>query len=560
MKGRTARFGTVSVLALLFLAALQFGPTVRATTSTVNVSIRDFSFSPNTITVVIGINNTVVWTNDGTVDHTVTANGGSFLSGDLAPGSNFTNTFTTPGTFAYHCSIHPIMKGTVIVLGSGSTSTTSTSTSTTTTSISIAVSPPKLPKVVLAYVPIVLHNSPPTATGLKYVQMLVVNSSRYLPFEATGLVNVMFFAQTGATIQSWLESGNSNTASSTTYWLKIGKSIPANGNLIVYMGFASLSANLFNVRTIGEAPQLSPVYGAYDDGKSVFSLYDNFKAHTSNSAWVANLTAGGSFNRNNSLTLTFGASPGYFASGKKFSSGTAFDALVTSFGDGNNLGYLLTAPSLHNAGTGKPNWAGAFVRSSCNRVFPDQLSSTGEANACGTTDGYFFNGTTGVAGVYSVGITSLRESTASIDYSRGNTTQPIGTHLPKLPAKVGFTGQGGSLSAQWARVRVAPPNGVMPSASFGPVHVIITIAKGASKSSSSPSFVPQSVTVTVGSIVTWTNLDTVSHTVSSNSLAFDSGTLAPKASFTFTFSAPGTYQYHCNFHAWMKGAIVVVSG
>lgn len=559
MNGRTAWLGTGFVLALLFLTAFQFGPTVRATTSTVSVAIRDFSFSPNTITVVIGVNNTVVWTNNGPSDHTVTANGGSFLSGDLAPGSNFTNTFTTPGTFAYHCSIHPIMKGTVIVLGSGSTTTTSTTTSSS-SSTTIALSPPKLPKVVVAYVPVVLHNSQSTATGSKYAQMLVVNSSKYLPFEAPGLGNVMFFTQTGATMPSWLESGNSNTASSTTYWLKTGKSISANGNLVVYMGFASLAANLFNGRSIGEAPQLSPVYGAYDDGRSVFSLYDSFKAQTSNSAWVANLTAGGSFNRNNLLTVTFGASPGYFASGKKFSSGTAFDALVTSFGDGDNLGYLLTAPSLHNAGTGKPNWAGAFVRSSCNRVFPDQLSSTGEANACGATDGYFFNGTTGVAGVYSVGITSLTTSTGSIDYSQGNTTQPIGTHLPKFPTKVGFTSQGGSLSVQWARVRVAPPNGVMPSTSFGPVHVIITIAKGAGKSSGNPSFVPQTVTVTVGSIVTWTNKDAVSHTVSSDSLAFDSGTLAPKASFTFTFSAPGTYQYHCNIHVWMKGTIVVVSG
>jgi plastocyanin len=562
VKGRTTWLGTGFVVVLLLLTALQFGPTVRATNSTVSVGIRDFSFNPNTITVVIGVNNTVVWTNNGTLDHTVTANGGSFLSGDLAPGLSFTNTFTTPGTFPYHCSIHPVMKGTVIVLGSGSTtSTTSTSASTTaTTSTSTAGTPPKLPKVVTAYVPVVLHNLQSTATGSKYAQMLIVNSSKYLPFEAPGLGNVMFFTQTGATIPSWLESGNSNTASSTTYWLKIGKSIPANGNLVVYMGFASLSANLFNGRTIGEAPQLSQVYGAFDSGKSVFSFYDNFKAQTSNSAWVASLASGGSFNRNNALAVTFGASPGYLASGKKFGSGTAFDALVTSFGDGNNLGYLLTTSVLHNAGNGKPNWAGAFVRSSCNRVFPDQLNVTGEANACGATDGYFFNGTTGVSGVYSVGITSSRTSTESINYSQGNTTQPLGTHYPKFPTSVGFTGQGGSLSAQWARVRVAPPNGVMPPPSFGSVHVIITIAKGASLSSSNPSFVPQTVTVTVGSIVTWTNRDTVSHTVSSNSFVFDSGTLAPKASFTFTFLAPGTYKYHCNFHSFMTGTIVVVSG
>ena len=72
-------------------------------------------FSPSTVTVVIGVNNTVVWTNDDSADHTVTATGGSFNSGILTNGQTFTHTFTTQGTFSYYCTIHPWMKGTVIV-------------------------------------------------------------------------------------------------------------------------------------------------------------------------------------------------------------------------------------------------------------------------------------------------------------------------------------------------------------------------------------------------------------------------------------------------------------
>jgi len=72
-------------------------------------------FSPSTITVVIGVNNTVVWNNDDSVPHTVTANDGSFSSGNLNPGDSYSFTFTTPGTYAYHCSYHSWMKGTVIV-------------------------------------------------------------------------------------------------------------------------------------------------------------------------------------------------------------------------------------------------------------------------------------------------------------------------------------------------------------------------------------------------------------------------------------------------------------
>ena len=72
-------------------------------------------FSPATVTVVVGVNNTVVWTNNDTSPHTVTANDGSFESGNMAPGQTYSFTFTTPGTYAYHCQYHPWMVATVIV-------------------------------------------------------------------------------------------------------------------------------------------------------------------------------------------------------------------------------------------------------------------------------------------------------------------------------------------------------------------------------------------------------------------------------------------------------------
>jgi len=76
-------------------------------------------FSPSTITVVIGVNSTVIWTNDDSAEHTVTATNNSFNSGYIQPGQSFTYTFTTPGTYTYYCTIHPWMKGTVIVKAAG---------------------------------------------------------------------------------------------------------------------------------------------------------------------------------------------------------------------------------------------------------------------------------------------------------------------------------------------------------------------------------------------------------------------------------------------------------
>lgn len=73
------------------------------------------AYLPDPVTVVIGVNNTVTWNNDDNAPHTVTANDASFDSGNVAPGQSFTYTFTTPGTYQYHCIYHPWMVGTIIV-------------------------------------------------------------------------------------------------------------------------------------------------------------------------------------------------------------------------------------------------------------------------------------------------------------------------------------------------------------------------------------------------------------------------------------------------------------
>src|SRR5262249_6457772 len=71
------------------------------------------AFNPNPITVSTGA--TVTWMNNDNISHTSTANGGSWDSGTLAPGATFSKTFTSTGTFSYHCAIHPNMVGTVTV-------------------------------------------------------------------------------------------------------------------------------------------------------------------------------------------------------------------------------------------------------------------------------------------------------------------------------------------------------------------------------------------------------------------------------------------------------------
>lgn len=84
--------------------------------NTSSVAIKDFAFSPATITVKVGT--TVTWTNQDSAAHTVTSDSGSkdsFDSGSMAQGKTFSHTFKTAGTFNYICTFHPDMMGKVEV-------------------------------------------------------------------------------------------------------------------------------------------------------------------------------------------------------------------------------------------------------------------------------------------------------------------------------------------------------------------------------------------------------------------------------------------------------------
>jgi plastocyanin len=87
--------------------------TVNAEGITVSARVEDFSFQPARLEVRPGA--TVVWSNQGQVIHTVTAEDGSFDSGEIDPGAQGRITFSRPGTYRYHCTPHPFMRGVVVV-------------------------------------------------------------------------------------------------------------------------------------------------------------------------------------------------------------------------------------------------------------------------------------------------------------------------------------------------------------------------------------------------------------------------------------------------------------
>ena len=84
-----------------------------AAVATGAVHIKNFAFSPAVVTVRVG--STVVWTNDDSIQHDVTFDGGGIASSVLNHNDTYSHTFSTAGTYHYICSIHPFMHGTVIV-------------------------------------------------------------------------------------------------------------------------------------------------------------------------------------------------------------------------------------------------------------------------------------------------------------------------------------------------------------------------------------------------------------------------------------------------------------
>jgi plastocyanin len=119
MPFRAFRF-TLSVFVAVF--ALTNPPTQRAAvaaapaapvTAAPAVHISNFTFAPALLKVRVG--QTVTWTNDDDIPHTVTANDHSFKSKVLDTGEHFSFTFTKVGLVSYFCSLHPHMTGKVMV-------------------------------------------------------------------------------------------------------------------------------------------------------------------------------------------------------------------------------------------------------------------------------------------------------------------------------------------------------------------------------------------------------------------------------------------------------------
>jgi plastocyanin len=86
----------------------------------------------------------------------------------------------------------------------------------------------------------------------------------------------------------------------------------------------------------------------------------------------------------------------------------------------------------------------------------------------------------------------------------------------------------------------------------------VSIAPGAADPNNDLSFDPPQTNVPTGSIVSWTNADSIQHTVTSDEEGlFDAGPISPGDTFENVFDSAGEFGYHCAIHPFMTGVVMV---
>jgi plastocyanin len=110
-----AGLATPVLMAMLLVSARSSmrANTEQSATAAAEVSIDNFSFRPQTVTVAVGT--TVTWTNRDDIPHTVVSDDAVFKSKARDTDEKFSYTFDKAGTYPYHCSLHPKMTGQVVV-------------------------------------------------------------------------------------------------------------------------------------------------------------------------------------------------------------------------------------------------------------------------------------------------------------------------------------------------------------------------------------------------------------------------------------------------------------
>ena len=406
-----------------------------------------------------------------------------------------------------------------------------------------------VPSGILYYVPITLTNSQSTAVSGGTQVSITMNWDNYQSYLDNPVDNYAFFNSAGNMLYSWLESGTANSATNALVWVKLDSAgIPASGGTeTIYLGFYALSSNQLSASGYtGEYPTATGTYGQYDNGPNVFSNYWNFAGSTLPSDWQTYV--GSAYTVNNGVTFS-GASTAVIGTTAKYSINNFVES---NFQVTSNLGggMAYTVDSSGNAYTDSGNWLrinSVTAGRMCNGQFFDIGGWSGTAS--GGISSAVANG------AYSTGnyVAGMAISSSGNPYYYINEAEVAAptTYIPpqgNYYLELGTTA--GQFTLNWVRPQVLPPNGNMPTSSFGSgVSLAVASVPAPSLSPSSSTTVGTSVSLSVtisGDSLTPTGTATFQVEIGSGSwttigsaVSLSSGS----ASTTDTPQISGSYQF-----------------
>lgn len=342
-------------------------------------------------------------------------------------------------------------------------------------------------------------NNQPAPTPAPYHLRIALNPSLYTGDEAADLGNLRFSTSlnNSGPLTSWLEyvsSTPANQAATAYFWVRLPNGIAANSSVNFYLNFLPLTTEFDGVQA-GEAPQLSPTYGEYDNGPSVFLAYYRGDSIT---GWTLAGSAG---------TTTAPGTPPKGASAL-YADSTNGDYLYIDAGTNPNGDFLLqffaytnglgdTFFSCDSSGAGQMSrldqrgggdYSGlargaSWTKWNCPATGVTSLNDTWYLFTIIVTNGQVANyqddttTTYDVNGSYGTLLNALGPGYTDACGGGPETYNPAGGYL----GLVG-DGLGGSFTTYWQGIiaRAYPPNGVDPTVSLAPVPAAPTLAFGSS--------------------------------------------------------------------------------
>ncbi len=277
---------------------------------------------------------------------------------------------------------------------------------------------------------IAIHNTMAVPTGA-YQQLVHIDSDAYASLINGNWSNgVPYYTDNDTPLFGWIEANASNRSTNTVLWLNM-TSIPAGNwsNVSIYF-WPKSSFNLSASGYMGEAPQLSAPYGAFDDGSQVFGFYDNFNGTKLGSDWSVHGSWTDTVKHGFSLNSVPGAGGGIYSTVK-----FAFPAIMDFYGDLYQSRYTFNG------------FAQGFGTSSCASCGSSSLvgwnsQTFGAAGPTPSTNNKsaYTNGrsisSTAEYGVFTS--EAVSKSDAIFEYNYTSASQTLTTNLPPSPLPLGI--------------------------------------------------------------------------------------------------------------------------